>query len=87
MSIDRETNRVPAFVSFRGRAMPSRIASGVLASNVTASNVMASNFAAWNITTPDMILSVALRDTRVSCESNRDLYPPSNPPSSWPNTR
>ncbi len=73
MSIDRETNRVSAFVSFRGRAMPSSIVS--MAANMTAANAVASNLAS-NGMSPDMILSVALVDTRISCGSNRDLYSP-----------
>lgn len=89
MSIDRETNRVPAYVSFRGRITASGFASNAtasnaMASNVMSSNVMASRFAASTTTTPDMVLSVGLRDTRVSCESNRDLSPPSHTPGSPP---
>lgn len=77
MSIDRETNSVPAFVSFRGQAMPSGAVA--TAANVMASNRVASNIAASNIMVPGTMLSAALRDTHVSRKSHRDLCPPSSP--------
>jgi hypothetical protein len=61
MSTDQEANRIAAFVSFCGPVL------SMAPSRMWPSNTM----------TPDMILSAVLSDTRVFCESNRDLYPPS----------
>ena len=74
MSIDRETNAVPAYVSFHGRVAPFEV------SNVWASNMPVSNLLAANVAAPDMLLSAASRDSDLSCWSDRDLYPPSSPP-------
>ncbi len=65
MSIDQEANRIAAFVSFQDPVLGPVL------------NMAPSRKQPSNIATPDMIVSAVLSETRVFCESNRDLYPPS----------